>query len=280
MSCEYGGNTQDTIPDIGASHLQAHGLDDFMYLSLDFNPNAPTFPGFPGFFSSMGPSDGQSWPTIQRTFIRKAPNKWLYIGQYELSPAMSLTPEEFELQPAKVKNTWSWKILKKDWATGVRVSIILRRRLGREPKNEEIEAALATNHKYYDITQEEIIGAFERGEETIGLWFMKCIDYDEDFQRRIARKFPTWVPPPPRPRKDKSKPKKASASKAKATKQVEVGTKRKFKQEEEEVSEEEEDDQLEDDEEDAEDGTDMPRHLQNQYTPRGTRSRPDAAKKR
>lgn len=30
---------------------------------------------------------------------------------------------------------------------------------------------------------------------------MKCVGYDADFQRNLAEKYPTWVPPPSKPKK-------------------------------------------------------------------------------
>lgn len=48
LSAIYGGNSQETLPSIGKRFLDQHGLDDFMYPSLDYNPGAPQVPGAPG----------------------------------------------------------------------------------------------------------------------------------------------------------------------------------------------------------------------------------------
>jgi hypothetical protein len=32
---------------------------------------------------------------------------------------------------------------------------------------------------------------------------MKCIGYDNRFQKEISERYPTWVPPPPKKRKGK-----------------------------------------------------------------------------
>lgn len=102
-SSRWGGNTQETFPSIRKALLDQHGLNDFMYLNLFFNPHAPQWPGAPGLFfgssvSEEGPSD---WPEIQRVLVRLDTSSWLYVGQYQMTPAPCLTPDEWISQDPK-----------------------------------------------------------------------------------------------------------------------------------------------------------------------------------
>jgi uncharacterized protein DUF6697 len=48
-------------------------------------------------------------------------------------------------------------------------------------------------------------------DQELGIWLMKCVGYDNDFQRELCNKFPLWVPPPRKPKgSGKSMPKKKS----------------------------------------------------------------------
>ena len=96
----YGGNTQQTFPKIKDSRLATHGLDDFMFPNLSYNPHAPEIPGAPGlFFTSR--SAGKEWPEVQRVVSRLQSGEWLYVGQYKLAPVESLTKEEWAAQKPK-----------------------------------------------------------------------------------------------------------------------------------------------------------------------------------
>jgi hypothetical protein len=92
----YGGNTQQTFPSIAAEKFEVHGLDDFMYPNLDFNPCAPQRPGAPGlFFKAACGQPADDWPTVQRVITRIDSNVWHYVGQYKMAPSVSLTKEEW-----------------------------------------------------------------------------------------------------------------------------------------------------------------------------------------
>ncbi|CAA7269167.1 unnamed protein product [Cyclocybe aegerita] len=57
--------------------------------------------------------------------------------------------------------------------------------------------------RYKRITPQEVLAAYDSGEERLGVWTMKCIGYDTKFQLELYEKFPTWVPAPRKPRKKK-----------------------------------------------------------------------------
>ena len=83
--------------------LDWHGLEHWAFLSLDYNPHAPTKPGHSGlFFSSDRAREG--WrDEIMRTFVRVRPGRWVYMGQYQLAPAKSLTTTAWMDQKPEVR---------------------------------------------------------------------------------------------------------------------------------------------------------------------------------
>jgi hypothetical protein len=85
-----------------------------MAINLLYNPNAPQLPGRRGCHFECG-GDGRAgdwWAggreegdaSIENTlFIRIATNRWVYLGQYEMKPARSITPDEWKQQEMKVR---------------------------------------------------------------------------------------------------------------------------------------------------------------------------------
>lgn len=103
----------------------------------------------------------------------------------------------------------------------------------------------------------------------MAVYTLKCVGYDTKFQRNLAEKFPTWVPPPPKPKAEKNKPdaKNVRAKKVPGHASEKSGEKRKrvdLESSDSEGSDEEEETDSEEEEEE----------LELVYKPRGTRSRP------
>ncbi|KAG9315312.1 hypothetical protein JVU11DRAFT_4451 [Chiua virens] len=185
-SRRWGGNTQATFPEIRAEMLARHGLDDFMYLNLFFNPHAPQWPGQPGlFFASSVYPEAEEWQPIKRVLVRLKSNCWFYVGQYHCIPAASLTPDEWKAQAPRVKQTWTNKVSTQGWGIDIRAKLVLQKRLGRNPTIQELRDAVESENKF-SATPEEIHDAFDRGDAFIHSWVMKCVGYDENFQREIA----------------------------------------------------------------------------------------------
>jgi len=95
LSHHYGGNPQETLPSISAKRVAIHGINDFMFPNLDFNPHAPEVPGAPGLFFEAQGCPADDWPKVQRVITRIDSGRWLYIGQYQMTPNPSLTKEEW-----------------------------------------------------------------------------------------------------------------------------------------------------------------------------------------
>lgn len=182
FSNTWGGNSQETFPSIGKEFLRKHGLDDFMYPNLLWNPHGPEMPGAAAiFFSPNGlaprkEDSGEQHRVIVR--LKEGPI-WLYVGQYILLWSPPLTREEWLMQErkvcpsiyrgygysirVKVRNTWAKEILRKGWGSHVRTRVALRKRLHRDPTDDEFKAALEADVVL--ITQDDIRNAYDKGEE-------------------------------------------------------------------------------------------------------------------
>ena len=96
----YGGSTIKTFPEIAQKHFNRHGLRDFMFLNLDFNPFAPQIPGSPGLFFECETNITRR--RVQRVFTRLAVNEWQPEGLYDVIPCLSLTKVEWQAQKPAV----------------------------------------------------------------------------------------------------------------------------------------------------------------------------------
>ncbi|KAJ8483348.1 hypothetical protein ONZ45_g14627 [Pleurotus djamor] len=195
LSNLYGGNKQETFPHPREEQRALHGIDDFMCLNYEMNPNAPEFPGCPGFFFTVGSKhagEGERSPGPYRLITRFEPSKWGYLGQYQLSPNKSLTKEEWHAQKPKFRRTWVREIVKKGWGADIRFKAALRARIGRFPTDEDAtahEADRTTLSK--NATEEQVFICLDAGEIFICVWGLKCVGYDEGFQLSFTNKT-TW----------------------------------------------------------------------------------------
>ncbi|KAI0059308.1 hypothetical protein BV25DRAFT_1138684 [Artomyces pyxidatus] len=182
-SATLGGSLIATCPRIAADKYEALGKD-FMYVNLEYHPYGPRLPGEMGLWLDPDDSElaGQS-DLVRRTFIRRAANIWLYVGQYKLIPSSPLTRQEWLLQPKTVKTTWASDILSKSWGAPTRAAIIIRRDEGRELTEEETNAISSRDDRLKNVTLEEIIESFDKGKQLMHTWAMRCVGYDENFQR-------------------------------------------------------------------------------------------------
>ncbi|KAH7913213.1 hypothetical protein BJ138DRAFT_663508 [Hygrophoropsis aurantiaca] len=186
-STTWGGNRIWTFPRIQKDRVRIHGLNDFMFCNLEYNPACPQWPGAPGLYFDPENERSQDpdWPQIQRLLIRLKDNEWRYLGQYRLTPAPPLTKEEWRSQTDIVKKTWAENLSFRTYGRFVRAKIALRRLHEREVSVDEISRAMESNDKFA-LSADEVRRAFNRGETHLQVWYMKCIGYDEDFQRQIA----------------------------------------------------------------------------------------------
>ncbi|KAJ7174450.1 hypothetical protein C8R46DRAFT_90093 [Mycena filopes] len=224
MSITFGGNRQSTFPSIARESYTRTGHRYLMYPSLVQNPDAPMIPGAPGLFLNAS-----GWPAREsnakwangtynlKVLTRLAAHDFLYMGEYAIRPSDSLTQAEWNLQPQNMRTRWCSKLAKKDWGRMTRCRITLRARHERNPTRKEVEKAMKTKRKFSHITADDIAKAFNSGEERLAVWTMKCVGYDEQFQRDIVRQMTGWVPPPPKTPQAK-KAKKTTPAKKKQVK--------------------------------------------------------------
>ncbi|KAJ3573127.1 hypothetical protein NP233_g2627 [Leucocoprinus birnbaumii] len=205
LSSIYGGNPQVTFPSIGKQFSARHKYDDFMYPSLDYNPEAAQVPGAPGLFFAVGDDAiGHEWNTVQRVITRIASGQWQYMGQYSMTPTESLTLRELAAQPEKFLTTWGRETCAKTWGQDVVRRVAARKRFKCQKPTEAQIQAVEDSGEYKRVTPEDIKAALLTGEEVMGVWEMRCVGYEEDFQREIVQRFEGWTPPPRKPRKKKA----------------------------------------------------------------------------
>lgn len=109
FSSTWGGNPQETFPTIGKEFK--HGLKDFMYPNLLWNPHGPEIPGSAAIFFEPNGFDGpgEDSPDVYRVIVRlKEGPIWLYVGQYVLLGSPSLTKDEWLQQDRKVNSQLSF----------------------------------------------------------------------------------------------------------------------------------------------------------------------------
>ncbi|KAI0081695.1 hypothetical protein K474DRAFT_1131071 [Panus rudis PR-1116 ss-1] len=212
----YGGGWVATFPRIDPEKASLHGIDNFAFLNLDYNPHAPVVPGAPGLFTTLGgPASVYRDYRIRdskwyRVFVSiQKDGLWTYMGNYLFSLAPSLTASEFAIQSTVVKRTWGRSIHERKWGQDAIARIILRRKLAREPTKEETEAQRQEQEteekkrpqkkskngktsaplKRDTVTDEDVIEALLTGKEELGVYCMKCIEYDVEFQQFLKRTF-------------------------------------------------------------------------------------------
>ncbi|KAI0751854.1 hypothetical protein C8Q80DRAFT_1119490 [Daedaleopsis nitida] len=195
ISSVYGGNTQATCPHPSKKMLARHGLDDWMFLTLDFNPHAPTKPGCSGLFFCWGRAE-DDWHNVMRTFVRTKASRWVYMGQYQMKPGKSLTTDTWKQQKEVVRRTWAQAFFAKGWGTDLIVRLGLQKDHGEDYKPTQEDYDNADVERYRNmITENDVLRAFDDGEEEIGTFRMICIDYEAEFVRTLAQNAASWVPP-------------------------------------------------------------------------------------
>jgi len=113
MSKTFGGSEQGIFPPIGKKFLDLHGMDDFMYLNPDFQPEGPQVPGAPGLYFNL--EKGGDFSQIMRVLTRLKVGVWQYMGMYRVnrSERPALTKAEWLSQSTKVSTYCLYNSLNK-----------------------------------------------------------------------------------------------------------------------------------------------------------------------
>lgn len=159
---------------------------------VEGHPNGPRIPGFNGLLFMQEPHDGDHSLNGAEliVFSHLGKHRWLQQGIYRATLAPPLSQARWVLQNQSLKMWWANGIKVMNWGHDVRASIILRRDLQREPTVQELHEAYRSEEPFQNVTEQEILEAFDRGEQRLGIYALKCIGYDEEFQRDIAAKDP------------------------------------------------------------------------------------------
>ncbi|KAL6304144.1 hypothetical protein BKA93DRAFT_826124 [Sparassis latifolia] len=205
----YGGSFVQTFPTISKEMVDMHGVNDFMMLPIVYHPHAPQNPGDPGLFY-MQSARVFEWKEVRRVFVALRPGVWSHVGFYKMFPSEPLTADEFQRQDGKVKRTWAEQILLKGWGEDIRLRVWWRQRNDEELSDEEIDVMISDKDIMKTVKEQvkDISAAYERGEEQIGVWCMKCVGYDAKFQRILVNNYDNFIPPS---QKNKDRKKKVSA---------------------------------------------------------------------
>ncbi|KAK7695159.1 hypothetical protein QCA50_002349 [Cerrena zonata] len=206
----YGGSFISTFPDISLDRVNLHGIDNLCFPNLELNPHAPVVPGAPGLFFECERVSGERF--VRRVFTPwKGDHTWGYMGNYEFIPVASLSPEEYSMQQETVKRHWAKNVLFRAWGLQTFARVYLRRELGREPTPKELaDHSTLPERKRIEklVSIEEIIDAYANGHEQIGIYCMKCIDYDKDWHSFLCKTYPTFLKDEAERREKGSKPRK------------------------------------------------------------------------
>ncbi|KAF7793972.1 hypothetical protein EIP86_005096 [Pleurotus ostreatoroseus] len=195
MSATYGGSAYAFYPKIGPERRAVLGHNHhFLFPNLMHNPHAPQRPGQPGLLCRSG-NEAPWGDSPMKVLVRIRENMWWYMGEYQTVKTEPLSRAEFARLDDKTKRTWAATIRKrrKRHDVEIRARIALRRRLEREPTEEDLRNALATKSKFEEISEDDIVQAFEEGHERIYAWCFKCVGYDDAFQEELAEKIVHFV---------------------------------------------------------------------------------------
>ncbi|KAF8075798.1 hypothetical protein FPV67DRAFT_1710985 [Lyophyllum atratum] len=179
VSGMYGGNTMTTFPTIGEGKGAHHNYRGFMFLNMLYNPYAPQRAGFPGLFYRSRGASGLA--KIHRVDVKLNPGK--------LS-SMRILSWIFN-EHVNRHRTDGLYISVRESGLDLRVRIALRKKLHRQPTLEEIKEAAGNDA---GVIPEDVHRALVRGEESMNVWVMKCVAYDEGFQREMREKHLNWTP--------------------------------------------------------------------------------------
>lgn len=172
----------------------------FLTATYQLNPNMPSYPGGPGLLLSCRKAMlGSVWSLFAPVRSEKMA-RWNYLGQYTPEEAGTLTRDEFQSQTPAVREKWGKKIVehkKYPEYLEMRARIAFRKRNGgEEPDVKAVESEIKRIKENKDakyLSVQDVIGAFDRGEESISIISMECVSYNEEFARELADKLAPWT---------------------------------------------------------------------------------------
>ena len=81
ISATYGGNMKETFPRPAPEFLNAHGMNDWMFLPTEYEPEAPLLAGAPGLWLCLRPD--HDIQQIKRVFVKAVPEEGPRVTVYQ-----------------------------------------------------------------------------------------------------------------------------------------------------------------------------------------------------
>ncbi|KAJ3533682.1 hypothetical protein NMY22_g7235 [Coprinellus aureogranulatus] len=187
----------------------------FTFPPFELNPGMPLVPGYGGVIIAprFDRKTGTPWGLFRRDIMGNT-DTWLYMGEYEWTAVGQMSAEVFRGQTRKAKESWADELLKwkrniSDYYASMRARIALRK-AGLLPVQDNSEFILVKQELSriraqvgHPIDRDDIIAAFERGDEMVDIDLLRCVSYDRTLALDIEAKF--RQPPPRVKRKTKKR---------------------------------------------------------------------------
>ncbi|PIL29267.1 hypothetical protein GSI_09317 [Ganoderma sinense ZZ0214-1] len=175
-----GGNTMRMCVPLGARN--------FLFPTLKQNPRLPASPGLPGLLFRAN-VEAEWRGDVQTVFVGVRGAEYRYVGEYRLTRGEPLGVEEYRALGAPMRRKWANGVVKKSKFKDIRVRIRARREHGREATVEEVAVAVADKDDKCEVSEENVMQAYQSGQERLLVWRMQCVGFDEAFLADLVRKL-------------------------------------------------------------------------------------------
>nr|VWO99479.1 Cytochrome P450 monooxygenase BOT1 (EC (Botrydial biosynthesis cluster protein 1) (Calcineurin-dependent protein 5) [Ganoderma boninense] len=175
-----GGNTMRMCVPLGARN--------FLFPTLKQNPRLPSAPGLPGLLFRAN-VEAEWRGDVQTVFVGVRGAEYRYVGEYRLMRGERLGVEEYRALAAPMRRKWANGIAKKSKFKDIRVRIRTRREHDREATAEEIAVAVADKDDKCEVSEEDVLQAYQSGQERLLVWRMQCVGFDEAFLADLVSKL-------------------------------------------------------------------------------------------
>ncbi|KAF5311337.1 hypothetical protein D9611_012628 [Ephemerocybe angulata] len=243
----YGGSPYQFLQYIPAERNPSQtgsGRRRLVFPMPEMNPAMPLHPGESGllFASRHEVLSDPPWGVFRKN-LDGGEARWLYLGEYESVLVGRMTKAQFRMQRATVKARWAKLIIEQkafECYTCMRARIALRKHGLLVGNEEEVQALIANeidqieNGEGLELGEEDVIRAFDMGEEAIDIIRMKCVAYDRVFADSIEEKFKRYPE-----MKAAQEAKSAKGKSAKEHNKVKRATKGKLKKKHQKVDSDE-----------------------------------------
>lgn len=192
MSLIFGGNPQRMISYPSSEKKRMHGFNSpLLFPSYDFNPLLPTKLGERGLLFRLDQKleqwvDNEGGVGPYHLMMHYASNDYFYCGVYQFVKVDPISRDEWLAQSSRVKDNWVDHAIRTNTGEQTRARVFLRRELGREPTEKEVDAIKKDKSLKGRVTTAQIMADLNSGIEQLVVWGMKCIDYDYDFEKHLA----------------------------------------------------------------------------------------------